>query len=58
MIKMRTRLTIQDDLPELDLAPGLLHLSDEFDAVEVGMEMAQAVPSAVLQRYTAHIRLE
>ena len=55
---MRTRLTIQDDLPELDLAPGLLHLSDEFDAVEVGMEMAQTVPSAVLQRYTAHTRLE
>ena len=52
------RLTIQDDLPELDLAPALLHLSDELDAVEVGMEMTKTVPSSVLQRYTMHIQLE
>ena len=52
------RLTIQDDLPKLDFAPALLHLSDELDAVEVGMEMTKTVPSSVLQRYTVHVQLE
>ena len=52
------RLTIEDDLPELDVAPALLHLSDELDTVEVGMEMTKTVPSSVLQRYTVHIQLE
>ena len=52
------RLTIEDDLPELDFAPALLHLSDELDTVEVGMEMTKTVPSSVLQRYTVQIQLE
>ena len=52
------RLTIEDDLPELDVAPALLHLSDELDTVEVGMEMTKTVPSSVLQRYTVQIQLE
>lgn len=49
-----TTLTVQDDLPELDPAPSLFHLGDEFDAVEVGMKVTFAVLSTTLQRYTAH----